>query len=334
MKKPYKLLICTAALMLYTLSAASCSLSEFFGSPTENGNEVYAPEAASPNDDPLADYMNYVFELPEYGNDKRVTLNSSKPCFTLEERAADEYLVFSELDELGRCGPAFACIGSSMLPTEKRGEIGMVKPAGWQTARYDFIDGGYLYNRCHLIAYELCGVNADERNLITGTRYMNVEGMLSIENRVYEYVRTTGNHVCYRVTPRYEGSCLVAAGVEMEAFSVEDKGKGICLHCFCFNVQPGVEIDYQTGENRLSQEGLESMVQSAADSSGQSESESSAVYTPSENATYILNTNSMRFHLPDCQSVQDMSEKNRREYFGTREELIAQGYIPCGACKP
>jgi len=171
-----------------------------------------------------------------------VTINGNKPSFFEEE-----YETYSQLDVLGRCGPAEACIGPALMPTEERGEIGMVKPTGWHTVKYDNVDGNYLYNRCHLIGYQLTGENANEKNLITGTRYFNVEGMLPFENQVADYIRDTGNHVMYRVTPVFTGSNLLADGVVMEAMSVEDSGAGICFHVFVYNKQPGIFIDYETG---------------------------------------------------------------------------------------
>lgn len=161
----------------------------------------------------------------------------------------NSYEVYSPLDALGRCGAASACVGVDLMPTEERGSIGQVKPSGWQTVKYDCVDGKYLYNRCHLIGYQLAGENANKQNLITGTRYMNVEGMLPFENMVDSYVEETENHVLYRVTPVFEGENLVASGVQIEAFSVEDEGEGLCFNVYIYNVQPGVVIDYATGES-------------------------------------------------------------------------------------
>lgn len=193
-------------------------------------------------------------DLPEYSGRPYVTLNHNVPQFDLGELSALEFELYSLQDIFGRCGRAFANISPKTMPTEERGEIGMVRPSGWQTVRYDFIDGAYLYNRCHLIGFQLAGENANERNLITGTRYMNVEGMLPFENKVANYVRETGNHVLYRVTPIYEGNNLVASGVQMEALSVEDGGSGICFHVYVYNVQPGVVIDYATGDSWIEEE--------------------------------------------------------------------------------
>ena len=187
--------------------------------------------------------------IPEYSKDAYVVLNDNQPEFTEEDYKEAGYESYSELDYLGRCGAAFANVGKETMPTETRGNISSVKPSGWKTAKYDDIDGKYLYNRCHLIGYQLTAENANEKNLITGTRYMNVEGMLPFENRVAEYVKNTGKHVLYRVTPIFEGENLVASGVQMEAKSVEDDGKGVCFNVYVYNVQPGITIDYLTGDS-------------------------------------------------------------------------------------
>ena len=195
-------------------------------------------------------------DIPDYDGSPYVELDGGQPAFTAEEKKeTDSYETYASLDRLGRCGTAEACVGQDLMPTEKRGEIGMVKPSGWHTVRYDgVVDGKYLYNRCHLIGYQLTGENANEKNLITGTRYLNVVGMLPFEDEVADYVQETSNHVLYRVTPVFEGTDLVARGVEMEAWSVEDSGEGVCFHVYCYNVQPGVEIDYATGESWLAEE--------------------------------------------------------------------------------
>jgi len=193
-------------------------------------------------------------EIPQYSGQPYVVLRDNQPDFPLESLTVSEFEHYSSLDALGRCGEAFANISLYTMPTEERGEIGMIKPSGWVTAKYDFVDGKYLYNRCHLIGFQLAGENANEKNLITGTRYMNVEGMLPFENMVANYVEDTGNHVMYRVTPIFYGDELVARGVQMEAISVEDEGEGICFNVFVYNVQPGVTIDYATGENWATEE--------------------------------------------------------------------------------
>ena len=189
--------------------------------------------------------------IPEFTDEPYVVLNNNEPEFNEEDFTKETFEIYSELDVLGRCGPAFANIGIETMPTEERGEIGQIKPSGWQTIKYDIIDGKYLYNRCHLIGYQLTGENDNEKNLITGTRYMNVEGMLTFENMVADYIETTENHVLYRVTPIFEGENLVASGVQMEAKSVEDNGEGICFNVYVYNSQPGIEINYTTGASKL-----------------------------------------------------------------------------------
>lgn len=193
-----------------------------------------------------------LLQVPEYSGEPYAEIDGNIPSFTREMMTSKSQESYIELDLLGRCGPAFANIGRDLMPSEERQSIGMIKPSGWHTVRYDdIVEGKYLYNRCHLIGYQLTGENANELNLITGTRYMNTEGMLPFENRVAEYVSITGNHVLYRVTPIFKGRELVARGVQMEALSVEDDGKGICFNVFVYNVQPGITIDYATGESRL-----------------------------------------------------------------------------------
>lgn len=258
-------------------------------------------------------------EVPAYSGSPYVELDGNQPGFSLEERTTDSFETYSTLDALGRCGPAYACIGQDLMPTEDRESISSVRPTGWVQAEYDFVEGGSLYNRCHLIGFQLTGENANEENLITGTRYMNVEGMLPFENMVADYIKETGNHVLYRAIPIFEGENLVASGVVMEALSVEDEGEGVCFHVYVYNVQPGVEIDYATGESWETGDSASSALESQAEE---------------QEADYVLNTSSKKFHRPDCSSVDSMSEKNRQEYHGTREELIAQGYEPCGSCNP
>lgn len=189
--------------------------------------------------------------LPEYDGNSYVIVNDNIPYFKEEEYTTNSFEKYSELDLLGRCGVASANISKDLMPTEKRGSIGSIKPSGWHTIKYDHIDGKYLYNRCHLIGYQLTGENANEKNLITCTRSMNTKGMLQFENMVTKYIKDTGNHVLYRVTPVFEGNNLVATGVEMEAYSVEDNGKGIKFNVFVYNIEDGIIIDYKTGDSKL-----------------------------------------------------------------------------------
>ena len=275
-------------------------------------------------------------------SDAAIMVDQNRPSFSDSEMRPEVREEFSDLDALGRCGPAFACIGPESMPEGERGEIGSVKPSGWQIETYDFIDnGGFLYNRCHLIGWQLTGENDEPRNLITGTRFMNTEGMLPYENEVASYIRLSENHVLYRVTPVFSGNELLARGVEIEALSVEDHGAGVSFHVYCYNVQPGVEIDYATGLSRLSEEGK--MMQRSIPESGdekepvpeaESDLKNGEMPDSSEEPTYILNTNTHRFHLPDCSGAADIKEYNRKEFFGTRDEAIAEGYVPCGMCKP
>lgn len=255
-------------------------------------------------------------DLPAYDGSPYVVLNDNQPAFTQEDMTTDSYETYSELDELGRCGVAWANVGVDLMPTEDRGSISQVKPTGWQTAKYDIVDGKYLYNRCHLIGFQLTGENANEKNLITGTRYMNVDGMLPFENLVADYVKETENHVLYRVTPVFEGDELVARGVQMEGLSVEDEGEGVCFNVFVYNVQPGITIDYATGESALSGD------------------ETADTTNGDEAVRYVLNTSSKKFHKPDCSSVKSIDSANRQDYTGTRAALIEEGYTPCGSCKP
>ena len=262
-------------------------------------------------------------DIPEYSGNAYIEINNNIPYFNEVDMSTTSFESYSDLDWLGRCGVAYANLSIDTMPTEERGNIGMIKPSGWQISKYDFVDGKYLYNRCHLIGFQLSGENANEKNLITGTRYLNVTGMLPFENETADYIKSTRNHVLYRVTPIFEGNNLVADGVEMEAYSVEDNGAGICFNVFCYNVEPGVVIDYATGNNFLD------------DSSQLSDTETGTTNDTSEKEiTYIINKNSKVFHLPTCDSVNDMNPNNKKDYFGSREELIAENYKPCGRCKP
>lgn len=191
-------------------------------------------------------------DVPAFdGETAYVVINDNTPDFKESDLVTKSYETYAPLDAMGRCGTAMACIGQDIMPTEERGSIGQVKPSGWHTVKYDIVDGKYLYNRCHLIGYQLTGENANKQNLITGTRYLNMEGMLPFEDMIADYVKETGNHVIYRVTPIFEGDNLLASGVQMEGFSVEDDGEGICFHVYAYNAQPGVSIDYATGKSKL-----------------------------------------------------------------------------------
>lgn len=295
--KHIKLLV-TGLLLSLTLLFGGCSPDSSSESPSQTSDREASYNLES---------------IPEYTGDPYVVINENVPFFTESDFTEEAFETYSDLDELGRCGAAFANVGKETMPTEERGQIGMIKPSGWQTVKYDCVDGKYLYNRCHLIGYQLSAENANEKNLITGTRYLNVSGMLPFENMVADYIKNTGNHVLYRITPIYQDKNLVASGVLMEAQSVEDDTIRFCV--YCYNVQPGIQIDYATGKSSLigSQEVSEA---------------------PDQDTTYILNENSKKIHTPDCPSVQDTKPKNRKEYHGSLQELLDDGYTGCKNCNP
>lgn len=250
-------------------------------------------------------------DIPPYNGELWIAVNDNVPYFTEDELtdAAIDFEYYAPLDELGRAVLAYASISTDLMPTEERGSISNIKPSGWHSIKLS--DGSWLYNRCHLIGYQLTGEDANERNLITGTAYFNTKGMLMIENYVAGYIEATDNHVLYRVTPVYEGSDLVAKGVLMEALSIEDEGEGIKLCVFVYNVQDGITIDYASGE---------------AEEIKGAEDENSALY--------ILNTNTKKFHDPSCPSVDDIKSENRQEFVGSRSKLLDKGYTPCKICQP
>ena len=301
----------TLALLVLTLSLllGGCAQPAPGPSRSQAGSTTTASETAASLDD-----------IPAFSGEPYVVIDDNQPSFTASELTTSSFESYAPLDSLGRCGVAYACISTDLMPAdgEKRGSISDVKPSGWVTAKYDFVDGKHLYNRCHLIGWQLTAENANRSNLITGTRYMNVDGMLPFENMVADYIKETGSHVMYRVTPIFDGDDLVAQGVQMEAYSVEDDGDGICFNVFCYNVQPGVTIDYADGTNHLS------------DRDAQTDSSTAAVDPAS--AHYVLNTSSKKYHDPSCSAVGKMSEKNRRDFTGTQAELEKEGYTPHTSC--
>ena len=252
-----------------------------------------------------------------YSGSAYTEVNGNIPEFDPEEYTFSSFETYSELDGLGRCTEAYACVGTDLMPTEPRGSISSVTPTGWVNVCYEIVPGGYLYNRCHLIGYQLTGENANRRNLITGTRYLNVDGMLPFEDAVADYVKSTGNHVLYRVTPVFEADETVARGVLMEALSMEDGGGGVCFCVFCYNVQPGVTIDYATGRSRLTASGQEDRV-----------------YLFAVPALYIVNVRTKVYHLPECSYVASLSEKNRAEITAAPQQMAEQGCSPCSRCRP
>lgn len=317
-----------------------------------------------------------IADIPAYTGALCIDINHGMPGFTAQDEARGTFMQFSDLDFEGRCGTAFARIGPDTVSNEKRGDISQVHPSGWVQRKYSFIDDGMLYNRSHLIAHQLCGENANEKNLITGTRTFNAVGMLYYEELVGDYVRSTGNHVLYRVTPLFAANDLVARGVQMEAKSVEDNGEAIQFNVFVYNVEPGVAIDYVTGESwessetpQVTSKGSATITTAAAaradkaaagsangskadgesgsgsdgdgassesntsdgDGAGRNSDNSQGV---SEQQDYILNVKNKKFHKPDCSAASDISSANKQDFTGTRDQLIARGYSPCGICKP
>ena len=257
-------------------------------------------------------------DVPAYAGAPYVAVNNNVPYFSDSDMQATSFEQYGDLDSLGRCTTAYACIGQDL---------------SWHNVKYDGIDGKYLYNRCHLIGYQLTAENANEKNLITGTRYMNVEGMEPFENMTADYIKESGNHVLYRVTPVFEGNNLVASGVLMEGKSVEDNGAGVLFCVYCYNVQPNITIDYATGDSS------ESGDTGAADQGQTNQAAPTATQAPqpaadaNQTAAYIGNANTHTFHRPDCSSVARMSDKNKVT-FSSREEAINAGYDPCEICNP
>ena len=319
-----KTLLTLLSLLLVLLSLSGC-IEGLIPGETTPGAATPPETSAGPLDAAT------LAEIPPFTGYPFVTVYDNIPTFEESELSRDSYEFYSELDALGRCGYAEASIGRDLMPTEDREEIGSVTPSGWEgnNHRYDssLVSGGYIYNRSHLIGFQLTGENANKRNLLTGTRFFNVEGMLPFENMVADYVKETNNHVMYRVTPIYVGAELVARGVLMEAYSVEDDGDGICFCVYVYNNQPGITIDYATGENYLSND--PPPVTTPPVTTPPVTNEDGEIV-----GTYILNTSSKRFHDPDCSSVKTIKEHNKQEYTGSRADLIDDGYTACGSCKP
>lgn len=309
-------------------------------------------DAGKPQDE-LVNNNSYVSldAIPAYEGKAYVAVNNNEPFFTDSDMTTIAFENYSDLDSLGRCGVAYANICKEIMPTEKRGKIGMIKPSGWHTVKYDVIKDRYLYNRCHLIGYQLAGENANPKNLITGTRYLNVEGMLPFENLVADYVNNTGNHVLYRVTPMFSGSNLVANGVLIEAKSVEDNGGGILFNVYCYNVQPGVGINYENGDSWLdgtipqnegSQSSAGSVAGASAGESGSSSSTTGSVASGSDSSaaensvsdssnseTMVhITATGKKYHRAGCRTLK----KSDTEV--TLDEAKSMGLSPCGICNP
>lgn len=284
--------------------------------PAQQGDDGGRPDNLADTAEPFN-----IEDIPAYSGAPYIPVNNNVPGFTAKDLTAASFETYSDLDSLGRCGKAYASVGRDLMPTEKRGSISKVKPSGWHSVEYDSVEGKSLYNRCHLIGYQLTAENANEKNLITGTRYLNTEGMLPFENMVADYVKETGNHVLYRVTPVFEGKNLVASGVQIEGMSVEDEGDEVLFNVYCYNVQPGISINYADGDSRLDGK------------SGKKEAKESKK-KESVSASYILNTSTKKFHVPSCASVKQMKESNTEKFTGSRDEVTSMGYDPCGRCNP
>ncbi|MFR2775958.1 MAG: DNA/RNA non-specific endonuclease [Anaerostipes sp.] len=294
-----------ALLLAVVLSASllGCQMEESGQQVSENQNKTSTEKSVSSDD------------IPDYSGKMTVVVDENQPDFTSKDLTKKSYESYSNLDSEGRCQTAQACVGKDIMPKEERGAIGMVKPSGWHTVKYSNVDGKYLYNRCHLIAYQLTGENANRKNLITGTRSFNVDGMLPYEEMVGNYVRETGNHVLYRVTPVFEEDNLVAKGVEMEAMSVEDKGEDLKFHVFVYNVQDGIRIDYETGESRKD--------------SSVTVSETTAAEEEKDQQTSVEirgNRRSKVYHCPGQRDYDTMKNSKYLKVFHSEKEAKAAGY--------
>ena len=378
---PQRIAAALAALALafsFALPATGCTVS-IGDNAAESGSSISSSDGNAGTYGDSGDARSVqatIADIPAYTGALCIDINHGMPGFTAQDEARGTFTQFSDLDFEGRCGTAFARIGPDTVCNEKRGDISQVHPSGWVQRKYSFVDDGMLYNRSHLIAHQLCGENANEKNLITGTRTFNAVGMLYYEELVGDYVRSTGNHVLYRATPLFAANDLVARGVQMEAKSVEDNGETIQFNVFVYNVEPGVAIDYVTGESwessetpQVTSKGSATITTAAAaradkaaagsangsKADGESSSGSGAGGAGSESNTsdadgagsnkassqgaseqqdYILNVKNKKFHKPDCSAASDISNANKQDFTGTRDQLIARGYSPCGICKP
>lgn len=314
MRYKKNILICLLSFLLCFI-LSGCSLSDI---------SAFLSDIASTQTD--SENTITIDSIPAFSGEPYIEINNNKPELKKSDGEKDSFETYSPLDSLGRCGTAYANIGEDLMPTEERGSISHVKPTGWNSVKYNNVEGRYLYNRCHLIGFQLTGENANPENLITGTRYLNIDGMLSFENEVAEYIKETKNHVLYRVTPIFEGDNLLASGVQMEALSVEDDGEGICFNIYAYNCQPGIEIDYATGESQSAKETDSSQNLASVDKKSKKETE--------KKQNYIINKSTKKFHDPSCKSAISTSEENKEEIKEKRSELISDGYTPCGKCNP
>ena len=291
-----------------------------------NSNNILLTNPNENNNYSNIDVSN-IYDIPEYSGEDYIILNNNVPNFSESDLTTTSFEEYSPLDSLGRCGVAYANVGTDIMPTEKRESISSVKPSGWQSVKYDIVEGKYLYNRSHLIGYQLTAENANARNLITGTRYFNATLMLPYENMVADYIKETNNHVLYRVTPLFEGNNLVATGVQMEAKSVEDNGEGIEFNVFVYNVQPGITIDYATGNNSLSDEEIvETESSNNTTSSTNSTSNPNNTTTSNEYTVIRGNSKSKIYHCPGQRDYENMSDSKYLVNFNSEQEAINAGY--------
>ena len=313
-----KITFCTFMLLML-LSAIGCVNIED-GQATNNLNESTNNFLSSSNASAT------ISDIPAYSGKAYIEINENKPNFSASDLTTTSFEKYSPLDELGRCGVAFANVGTDIMPTSERESISSVKPTGWQTVKYDSISGKYLYNRCHLIGFQLTAENANELNLITGTRYLNVDGMLPFENMVADYVKETNNHVLYRVTPVFEGNDLVAKGVQIEAMSVEDNGEGIEFNVFIYNVQPGITIDYSTGNSALGENTIIDSDSSNSNTSNQSNENTSSQPSSTETTVIRGNSKSKIYHCPGQRDYENMADSEYLVTFNSENEAITAGY--------
>ena len=351
-----------ALLLGLSLTACGTSRDKIINTEFTRTTEAESQVSQSVNETPLEITSFDYSMVPEYTGNASVAINNNVPFFNADEKAAgtSSFETYSELDELKRCGTAYACIGKDIMPTEDRGQIGMVKPTGWHTVKYDCVDGKYLYNRYHLIAYCLAGENANEKNLITGTRYLNIEGMLPYETLTAKYMdNNPDKHVLYRVTPVFIGSELVARGVLMEGYSVEDDGAGVNFCVFCYNVQPDIKINYADGESSQNDStnkgtgftgytnedssssssagkdtGFNGYTNESATETDDSKNSSFNGYSNEKTSSYVINMSSKKFHTADCKNADKISDKNKEIVNESRDELIGDGYEPSKCCNP
>lgn len=325
-----KLLIMTLGVLVCLFGFISCSSTNISstnnsGQATENSNSNNIL-LTNPNEN-NADTNISISDIPEYSGEDYIILNNNVPNFSEADLTTTSFEEYSPLDSLGRCGVAYSNIGTDIMPTEKRESISSVKPSGWQSVKYDIVEGKYLYNRSHLIGYQLTAENANDRNLITGTRYFNATLMLPYENMVADYIKETNNHVLYRVTPVFEGNNLVATGVQMEAKSVEDNGEGIEFNVFVYNVQPGITIDYATGNSALSgEEIVETEPSNNSTSSTGSTANSNNTTSSTEKTVIRGNSKSKIYHCPGQKDYENMSDSKYLVNFNSEQEAIDAGY--------